>query len=151
MRAAVLERLRTPVKKVSCSPSVLLHLSILLLLPSPDICVIVACTKEQLCLTASAAALPEGCPKLHAWQGQSGRTHTQRRARVRMAKLTAEQHSSLTSIVMQLLLVHGNDVCAHAILHTKWHLRQQQQHVALTLQGAHCCASSYKDQSATHL
>ena len=35
------------IKEVSHSPSVLLHLSILLLLPSPDICIVVACAKAQ--------------------------------------------------------------------------------------------------------
>ena len=44
LQAAVLEDMAPAFKEVSHSPSVLLHLSILLLLPCPDICVVVACT-----------------------------------------------------------------------------------------------------------
>ncbi len=65
--------------------------------------------------------------QLHSFRASSASLHGEK---------AAEQHSSLTSIIMQLLLVHGNDVCAHAILHRKWHSCQQLQRVAHTSEGA---------------
>ena len=71
----------------------------------------------------------------HAWQGLCSCTHPEQARMGRRQQSSAcigMQHNNLTSIVVQLLLVHGNDVGAYPILHRQQQLHQQLRRVAQT-------------------